>query len=121
MAGSGWQEAKVKGRRDGNRQKGFACKKGKHEACMHAPAPRRSFFATVTLAQVTCKAATPFFGGSRKGAFGSITTTIPANHSNSNTFSMEPTKFERAKVGAMMGGAVGLCIGLVFGGISAMR
>jgi len=34
---------------------------------------------------------------------------------------MEPTKFERAKVGAMMGGAVGLCIGLVFGGISAMR
>ncbi|KAF9082767.1 subunit of TIM23 translocase complex [Mortierella sp. GBA35] len=34
---------------------------------------------------------------------------------------MEPSKFERAKVGAMMGGAVGLCIGLVFGGFSLMR
>ncbi|KAG0324156.1 subunit of TIM23 translocase complex [Dissophora globulifera] len=34
---------------------------------------------------------------------------------------MEPSKFERAKVGAMMGGAVGLCIGLVFGGISLLR
>ncbi|KAF9913680.1 subunit of TIM23 translocase complex [Lobosporangium transversale] len=34
---------------------------------------------------------------------------------------MEPSKFERAKVGAMMGGAVGLCIGLVFGGFSVLR
>ncbi|KAI7824682.1 mitochondrial genome maintenance protein [Gamsiella multidivaricata] len=34
---------------------------------------------------------------------------------------MEPSKFERAKVGAMMGGTVGLCIGLVFGGFSLMR
>ncbi|KAI1306427.1 subunit of TIM23 translocase complex [Mortierella claussenii] len=34
---------------------------------------------------------------------------------------MEPSKFERAKVGAMMGGAVGLCIGLVFGGFSILR
>ncbi|KAG0229428.1 subunit of TIM23 translocase complex [Actinomortierella wolfii] len=34
---------------------------------------------------------------------------------------MEPSKYERAKVGAMMGGAVGLCIGLVIGGYSLMR
>ncbi|KAF9575492.1 subunit of TIM23 translocase complex [Mortierella alpina] len=34
---------------------------------------------------------------------------------------MEPSKFERAKMGAMMGGAVGLCIGLVFGGVSILR
>ncbi|KAG0198510.1 subunit of TIM23 translocase complex [Mortierella sp. GBA30] len=34
---------------------------------------------------------------------------------------MEPSKFERAKVGAMMGGAVGLCIGLVFGGFTILR
>ncbi|KAF9180134.1 subunit of TIM23 translocase complex [Haplosporangium sp. Z 767] len=34
---------------------------------------------------------------------------------------MEPSKLERAKVGAMMGGAVGLCIGLVFGGFSLLR
>ncbi|KAF9579930.1 subunit of TIM23 translocase complex [Lunasporangiospora selenospora] len=34
---------------------------------------------------------------------------------------MEPSKFERAKVGAMMGGTVGLCIGLVFGGVSLLR
>ncbi|KAF8939423.1 reactive mitochondrial oxygen species modulator 1-domain-containing protein [Dissophora ornata] len=34
---------------------------------------------------------------------------------------MEPSKFERAKVGAMMGGTVGLCIGLVIGGFSIIR
>ncbi|KAG0271611.1 subunit of TIM23 translocase complex [Linnemannia exigua] len=34
---------------------------------------------------------------------------------------MEPSRWERAKYGAAMGGAVGLCIGLVFGGLSAMR
>ncbi|KAF9439112.1 subunit of TIM23 translocase complex [Entomortierella beljakovae] len=34
---------------------------------------------------------------------------------------MEPSKFERAKVGAMMGGTVGLCIGLVIGGFSVLR
>ncbi|KAG0303654.1 subunit of TIM23 translocase complex [Linnemannia gamsii] len=34
---------------------------------------------------------------------------------------MEPSRWERAKYGAAMGGAVGLCIGFVFGGLSAMR
>ncbi|KAI8354940.1 reactive mitochondrial oxygen species modulator 1-domain-containing protein [Mortierella sp. GBAus27b] len=46
-------------------------------------------------------------------------TELPTISLESNT--MEPSKLERAKTGAMMGGAVGLCIGLVFGGISLLR
>ncbi|KAI8642865.1 hypothetical protein BD408DRAFT_386436 [Parasitella parasitica] len=34
---------------------------------------------------------------------------------------MEPSSFEKMKMGAAMGGTVGLCIGFVFGGISLMR
>ncbi|KAI9348416.1 reactive mitochondrial oxygen species modulator 1-domain-containing protein [Pilaira anomala] len=34
---------------------------------------------------------------------------------------MEPSAFEKMKMGAAMGGTVGLCIGFVFGSISLMR
>ena len=34
---------------------------------------------------------------------------------------MEPSTFEKMKMGAAMGGTVGLCIGFVFGSISLMR
>ncbi|KAI8074411.1 reactive mitochondrial oxygen species modulator 1-domain-containing protein [Gongronella butleri] len=34
---------------------------------------------------------------------------------------MEPSTVEKMKVGALMGGTVGLCVGFVFGGISVMR
>ncbi|KAF9923686.1 subunit of TIM23 translocase complex [Linnemannia zychae] len=34
---------------------------------------------------------------------------------------MEPSRLERAKYGAVMGGAVGLCVGLLYGGLSALR
>lgn len=33
----------------------------------------------------------------------------------------EPTAFEKMKMGALMGGTVGLCIGFVFGGINLIR
>ncbi|KAH8549185.1 reactive mitochondrial oxygen species modulator 1-domain-containing protein [Umbelopsis sp. PMI_123] len=34
---------------------------------------------------------------------------------------MEPTTFDKMKMGAMMGGTVGLCVGLVFGTINILR
>ncbi|KAG2185541.1 hypothetical protein INT44_002334 [Umbelopsis vinacea] len=34
---------------------------------------------------------------------------------------MEPTTFDKMKMGAMMGGTVGLCVGLVFGTVNIMR
>ncbi|GAA5817843.1 hypothetical protein MFLAVUS_011402 [Mucor flavus] len=34
---------------------------------------------------------------------------------------MEPSAFDKMKMGAAMGGTVGLCIGFVFGSISLMR
>ncbi|KAI9269840.1 hypothetical protein BY458DRAFT_510585 [Sporodiniella umbellata] len=34
---------------------------------------------------------------------------------------MEPSAFEKAKLGALMGGTVGLCIGFVFGSVSLIR
>ncbi|KAI9322598.1 reactive mitochondrial oxygen species modulator 1-domain-containing protein [Dichotomocladium elegans] len=34
---------------------------------------------------------------------------------------MEPTTLEKMKMGAMMGGTVGLCVGFVFGSISLIR
>lgn len=34
---------------------------------------------------------------------------------------MEPSAFEKMKMGAAMGGTVGLCIGFVFGTISLIR
>ncbi|KAG1470762.1 hypothetical protein G6F56_002491 [Rhizopus delemar] len=34
---------------------------------------------------------------------------------------MEPSAFDKAKMGAAMGGTVGLCIGFVFGSISLIR
>jgi len=79
------------------------------------------FFATVTLADSVESRAGHSPLSARTTPSALITQPFQQKHSNKNTFSMEPTKFERAKVGAMMGGAVGLCIGLVFGGISAMR
>ncbi|KAI9598934.1 reactive oxygen species modulator 1, partial [Syncephalis fuscata] len=33
----------------------------------------------------------------------------------------EPTVFDKLKMGAMMGGTVGLCIGLVFGTVNVVR
>ncbi|ORY97740.1 reactive mitochondrial oxygen species modulator 1-domain-containing protein [Syncephalastrum racemosum] len=33
----------------------------------------------------------------------------------------EPTAFDKMKMGALMGGTVGLCIGFVFGGINLIR
>ena len=34
---------------------------------------------------------------------------------------MEPSAFEKMKMGAAMGGTVGLCIGFVFGTVSLLR
>ncbi|ORX88402.1 hypothetical protein K493DRAFT_319502 [Basidiobolus meristosporus CBS 931.73] len=34
---------------------------------------------------------------------------------------MDSPRFERAKNGALMGGTIGLCIGLVFGTVTLMR
>ncbi|KAL1917484.1 uncharacterized protein VTP21DRAFT_3877 [Calcarisporiella thermophila] len=34
---------------------------------------------------------------------------------------MEPSTFDRAKTGCLMGGTVGLCIGLVFGTVHLIR
>ncbi|KAI9145027.1 reactive mitochondrial oxygen species modulator 1-domain-containing protein [Paraphysoderma sedebokerense] len=37
------------------------------------------------------------------------------------SYHQEPTVFQKLKMGAMMGGTVGLCIGLVFGTVSVLR
>jgi len=36
-------------------------------------------------------------------------------------YSQEPTVFDKLKMGAMMGGTVGLCLGFLLGGYSVLR